>query len=122
VAIVIGLAIFAVPGLFCLVATLRQRVWVEGPLLTYRTLRTRSVRLDRLRRASLSGWGRNRGPQLELTDANGGSVLIDATNHRLTPLYEVLAQHLPRDSPIPDERLRRRLRPFWPPSPFGDDG
>jgi hypothetical protein len=120
--IVIGALVFVLPGAFCLAATLRQRVWVEGTLLTYRTLRTRSVRLDHLRRASLGGWGRNKGPQLELADTDGGSVLIDATNNRLTSLYELLAQYLPRDSPIPDERLRKKLRPFWPPSPFGDDG
>jgi hypothetical protein len=111
------LAVFALGA-----ATLaRSRVWVDGPVLYYRTaLGMRPpLRLDRLRSATLTSFGRNRGRQLVLWDADGTTLTIDATNLRLVRLYEVLASFIRWDDPAAGELLQKRMAKHRPGPPLG---
>src|SRR4051794_8418872 len=85
-------------GLVCLAGGLSTRCWVDGPPPRRRTAlrRGRAGRLPRLPGASLSGWGRTSGRQRGVADREGAHVLLDATNHRLTPPQEVRASYVPR--------------------------
>jgi hypothetical protein len=111
-----GALLFGIPMLLVFligVGTLvRSRVWVDGPVLYHRNVwgMRPPVRLDRLRRAELSAFGRNSGRQLQLLDADGTDLTIDATNLRLARLYEVLAGYIPRDSPVANPLLQKRMR------------
>ncbi len=109
--IVVGLFLTLVGG-GGVAAVASTRVWVDGTLLLVRMpfRGTRTLRVDRIVRASISPFGRNQGPILSLVDAEGTSLTIDATNLRLTGLYIVLAQHIPAGGAGGDERLERRLR------------
>src|SRR6185312_15692404 len=100
-----------VVAVFCIVATLRTRVWVDGNLLRVRTLRgyAQPIRLDRLRVAALSGWGYNRGRQLHLRDADGAKLTLDATNIRLKRLYAALVPFIGPFDRAANEALVRRV-------------
>jgi hypothetical protein len=82
-------AFMLVVAVFCLIATLRTRVWVDGNVLYVRTVRGYAdpLQLDRLTVAALSDWGPNQGRRLFLRDAAGSEVRLDATNIRLKRLY-----------------------------------
>ena len=99
----------------------RSRVWVDGAVLYHRGVwgMRPPVRLDRLRRAELSAFGRNSGRQLQLLDADGTDLTIDATNLRLAPLYEALAAFIPWDSPVANELLQKRMAKHRPGPPLG---
>ncbi len=105
-------AFFGLVGGGGMAAISYTRVWVDGTTLLLRMpfRGTRTMRIDRIVRASLSAFGRNQGPMLTLVDADGTSLTIDATNLRLTGLYIVLAQHIPVGGAGGDQRLERRLR------------
>lgn len=109
--IVVG-GFFTLVGGGCLVAIGYTRVWVDGSVLLLRMpfQGTRTLRLDRITRASVSPFGRNKGPVLSVADAEGAALTIDATNLRLTGLYIVLAQYIPAGGAGGDERLERRMR------------
>src|SRR4051794_35375890 len=66
--LIIGLVFFVVPEALALVVSFRQRVWVDGDVLLARRFRgwAPPLRLDRLRIAWLSPFGRNSGRQLHL--------------------------------------------------------
>ena len=91
--------------------TLVIRVTVDGAgVLRSRALfRSGSVRLDRLTDAHRTPFGRNSGPVIELSDATGASVRLDATNGRMKPLYAVLARHVPADARFANEVLLAKL-------------
>ncbi len=111
------LAVFAL-GVGSLI---RSRVWVDGPVLYHRNvwgMRT-PVRLDALRRAELSAFGRNSGRQLHLLDADGTDLTIDATNLRLARLYEAMAVFIPWDSPVANPLLQKRMAKHRPGPPLG---
>lgn len=114
-------AFFVVVGGFGLVAWARTRVWVEGPVLYARSVFgwAPPLRLDRLVWAWLSPFGRNSGRQLHLADADGNRVQLDATNHRLARLYEVLAGHIAHGDPLANELLHKRMDATRPGLPFG---
>lgn len=104
-----------------LVSTLMIRVWVDGEdVLHSRALvRGGSVRLDRLTHAVRTPFGRNAGPVIELTDATGASVRLDATNGRMKPLYRVLARHIPADAGYANGVLLAKLARHRPGPPLG---
>jgi hypothetical protein len=96
----------------------RSRVWIDGPVLYHRNVRgmQEPMRLDRLRRAELSAFGRNSGRQLLLHGADGTVLTIDATNLRLVRLYKALAEFIPPSSPVANELLQKRMGKHRPPS------
>jgi hypothetical protein len=75
------------------------------------------VRLDRLTAAHRTPFGRNSGPVIELSDATGASVRLDATNGRMKPLYPVLARHIPPDARHANGVLLKKLARHRPPQP-----
>src|SRR3954451_13303831 len=87
---------FLVFGVFGFVATWRARVWVEGTTLHSRTLRGDNppIRLDQLREARLNDYRYGNGRSLDLADASGATIRLDATNVRLVHLYAVLAEFI----------------------------
>lgn len=108
--IIVG-GFFTLVGGGCLAGIASTRVWVDGTLLLVRMpfRGTRTLRVDRIVRASISPFGRNQGPILSLADADGAALTIDATNLQLKALYIVLAQHILIGGAGGDERLERRL-------------
>jgi hypothetical protein len=106
-------AFMLVVAVFCLIATLRTRVWVDGNVLYVRTLRGYAdpVRLDRLTVAALSDWGPNQGRRLFLRDAAGSEVRLDATNIRLKRLYAALAPFIGPFDRSANEALAQRVAP-----------
>jgi hypothetical protein len=119
-ALVIGIP-WALIALFGLVSTVMIRVWVDGDgVLHSRALfRGGSVRLDRLTDAHRTPFGRNSGPVIELADATGASVRLDATNGRMKPLYPVLARHIPPDARYANAILLKKLARHRPGPPLG---
>ena len=117
---VIGLP-WTLLSLFGLVSALVIRVWVDGDdVLHSRALfRGGSVRLDRLTHASRTPFGRNSGPVIELADATGSRVRLDATNGRMKALYPVLARHIPPDARNADAVLLAKLARYRPGPPLG---
>jgi hypothetical protein len=121
VALVRGVMFFVAPGAVALAGTLRNRVWVDGAVLHSRRLVgwNAPVRLDRLRVAWLSPFGRNSGRQLRLVDTTGAQVELDATNTSLTALYAVLAEHVAWDGGVANDLLEKRLAKHRLGLPFG---
>jgi hypothetical protein len=119
-AVIFG-ALFLALFLFGAATTLRSRVWVDGPVLYYRRLLgfRPPLRLDRLRVASLSAFGRNSGRQLRLVDREGTDLVVDATNLRLVRLYAALAPFIDADDPVANELLHKRMAKHRPAPPLG---
>ncbi len=109
---------------FGLVGTLMIRVRVDADhVLHSRALfRGGAVRLDRLTDAHRTPFGPNSGPVIELADAAGARVRLDATNGRLKPLYPVLARHIPPDAAYANPILQRKLARHRPVAPLGSFG
>jgi hypothetical protein len=103
-----------VVAVFCLLATLRTRVWVDGSVLYVRNVRgyAEPIRLDRLTVAALSDWGMNRGRQLFLRDADGAELRLDATNLRLRRLYAALAPFIGPFDRAANEALAQRVAKY----------
>jgi hypothetical protein len=112
---------FVALALFGYVSLARTRVWVDGPTLYSRTIRGYGppIRLDRLTFARLSAFGRNNGRHLTLADADGATVVLDATNIRLARLYAALAEFIRSGDPVADERLQSRMDKYRPGLPLG---
>ena len=102
---------FALLALFGLATLIRSRVWVDGPTLYSRRLfgYAPPIRLDRLARAELTGFGPNQGRSLYLVDKEGTHVRLDATNLRLKRLYAAMAQFIGPFDDVANERLQRRM-------------
>jgi hypothetical protein len=118
---------FTALAVFGVASIAYSRVWVDGPVLYTRQIfgYRPPIRLDALRRAELSDWGRHRGRQLHLRDADGNWLQLDATNLRLKPLYGALALHIPAGSPVANARLHKRMeaaRPVLAVPPSGSGG
>ena len=98
-----GGLVFGVPMLpvFALgVASLaRSRVWVDGPSSTTAACGgcARPCGWTACAARSCRRSGATSGRQLQLLDADGTDLTIDATNLRLAPLYEALADFIPWD-------------------------
>ena len=103
-----------VVGVFCIVATWRTRVWVDGAVLYMRTVRGYAdpIHLDRLTSAVLSDWGANRGRQLFLRDADGAELRLDATNVRLKRLWEALGPFIGPFDRAANEALKQRVAKY----------
>jgi hypothetical protein len=106
---------FVALGLFGFANLAVGRVWIEGTALGSRP----AIHLDRLTDASLSAFGRNTGRRLDLRDADGNAVSLDATNFRLVRLYAALAAFIPSGSPVANERLQHRMDKHRPGLPLG---
>ncbi len=111
----IGVGIFgALLLLLCVLGfarMLRVRVWVDGSVLYSRGVRHwgTPIRLDRLRSARLSAFGRNSGRQLHLTDSDGSSLELEVTNTSVRRLWPILAEHLRWKPDVANDILRKRL-------------
>jgi len=121
----VGAAIFgALLLLLCALGFARMfrvRVWVDGDVLYSRGIRNwgTPIRLDRLRSAQLTAFGRNSGRQLYLTDLDHNHLNLDVTNTSVRRLYPILAEHVRWDTAIANDRLRKRLAKHWPGPPLG---
>jgi len=114
----VGVAIFGgFMVLLCVLGfarMLRVRVWVDGNVLYSRGIRNwgTPIRLDRLRSARLTAFGRNSGRQLYLTDLDHNHLNLDVTNTSVRRLYPILADHLRWNGAVANDLLRKRLAKY----------